>query len=335
MMHTLDDRTLATPTVRVVFDGPPFAGKTTAAHALSDVLGRSVVTPDEDDGRTLWFDWMAYDAGHHGGQPVRVELVTVPGQQELAERRRHLLGWGDVVVFVANTSQAVFNDSIQSFRELRRELASRPDTPVVVIANKRDLIDAVPMPQVIAQLELTANETVIEGIALNGGGIREAFVHAVHAALAQPARRSVASSADELLDELHRAATSPVDPVAETAAAPSATMEAAPAAAAAAALAVETPAPIAAVATAPAAPTTPTIAVSDPRLNADAIADGDAVVILAEHWRMLVDVAQNPGPLPKTDDPAEAVVVAELIAWGLLTDDATALPSVLDGTSRF
>ena len=297
VMHTTDHSIQATPTVRVVFDGPPFAGKTTAAHALSDALGGTVVTPDEQDGRTLWFDWMTYDAGHHAGQPVRVELVTVPGQHDLADRRRHLLAWGDVIVFVANTSRAVFNDSVRSFRELRAELAWRPETPVVVMANKRDLIDAVSMDEVRAQLELSPHDTVLESIALQGGGIREAFVHAVHAALGDPNGRFEPTSADALLHEL-QAAVAPPEPAAVP-------------------MLAETepvPQPL---------PAGLCVELQRPELNPDGIADGDAIVILAEHWRVLVEVANGAAPLPRTTDPAEAVVVAELAAWGLVVEGDT------------
>lgn len=327
VMHTTDDNMVATPTVRVVFDGPPFAGKTTAARALSEALGGTVVTPDEDDGRTLWFDWMAYDAGHHGGQPVRVELVTVPGQQDLSDRRRHLLAWGDVVVFVANTSEAVFSNSVASFRELRAELEARPDTPIVVMANKRDLMDAVPMPDVVDQLGLSPDETIIEGIALEGGGIREAFVYAVHAALEHPDRRIEATTADALLDELQSA----VAPVAETVVEP-ATIQApeipAPEIQAPEIQAPEIQSPEIQAEPEPAIPSGLTVALHRPELNPAGIADGDAIVILAEHWRVLVDVARGSGPLPRTDDPAEAVIIAELAAWGLLVDaDAATAPT--------
>ncbi len=343
-MHTTDESTPTTPTVRVVFDGPPFAGKTTAARALSEALGGTVVTPDEADGRTLWFDWMAYDAGHHAGQPIRVELVTVPGQQDLADRRRHLINWGDVIVFVANTSRAVFNDSVAAFRDLRQQLVERAGTPVVVIANKRDLIDAMPMDEVTNQLGLTASDILIEGIAINGGGIREAFVHAVHAALEDPARRLDATTADALLADLqavveqgatdHRAFPAPetTEPLADELVAEELVAEepAVPEPVAEELVAEEpaVPAPVAeapfATDLAPENPMLPaglSIELHRPRLNPGAIAEGDAVVILAEHWRVLVDVAQGSTKIPRTDDPAEAVVVAELAAWGLLVDE--------------
>ena len=42
----------------VVYDGPPEAGKTTSVRALAKSVGREVYTPEEQDGRTVYFDWL-------------------------------------------------------------------------------------------------------------------------------------------------------------------------------------------------------------------------------------------------------------------------------------
>ena len=76
----MDDSSI---TIRIVFDGAPFAGKTTAAYSVGDALGGETETPGEEGGRTLWFDWMTYTGGRHEGKEIRVELVTVPGQASL------------------------------------------------------------------------------------------------------------------------------------------------------------------------------------------------------------------------------------------------------------
>ena len=49
--------------IRIVYDGPPHAGKTTSLRALGRSLGRSVEAPSEVAGRTVYFDWMEYTGG--------------------------------------------------------------------------------------------------------------------------------------------------------------------------------------------------------------------------------------------------------------------------------
>ena len=77
--------------LRLVYDGPPFSGKTTTLRTLARGLGVDVVTPEEREGRTVFFDWVDYVGGLFDGRRIRCQIVSVPGQRELASRREHLL----------------------------------------------------------------------------------------------------------------------------------------------------------------------------------------------------------------------------------------------------
>lgn len=73
--------------IRVVYDGPPEAGKTTSLRALASSLEQPSVTPEEDaDGHTQWFDWMEYTGGRFAGCRIRCQIVSVPGQAALFRR---------------------------------------------------------------------------------------------------------------------------------------------------------------------------------------------------------------------------------------------------------
>src|SRR3954470_24230341 len=86
--------------IRLVYDGPPEAGKTTSLRALAGSLAQPAYTPAEDaDGRTLWFDWMEYVGGRFEGCQIRCQIVSVPGQRTLSSRRRRIIESADVVVF--------------------------------------------------------------------------------------------------------------------------------------------------------------------------------------------------------------------------------------------
>jgi len=172
--------------VRIVYDGPPFSGKTTTLRKLSQGLSRTVETPEEHDGRTLFFDWLDYTAGRFEGRPIRCQVVSVPGQRSLAERRRRLLKEADSVVFVADTGALGMDLSLKYARELASTLAAigAPTPGVVVQANKRDVDDALPIPEVLGRFRAIGLETgIIETTATSGAGVREAFLFGVRLAL--------------------------------------------------------------------------------------------------------------------------------------------------------
>jgi len=174
------DRERDAVVVRIVYDGPPTAGKTTSLKALAERLGQGTVhTPQESSGRTLFFDWLEYVGGRFEGRQIRCQIVSVPGQRELAPRRRLLVNTADAVVFVADTSRAGYLESNEHLEDLIERLGThQPPVGVVLQANKRDLPGAVPLSELHGR-----NLAVIESVASRGEGIREAFVFAVRLAL--------------------------------------------------------------------------------------------------------------------------------------------------------
>lgn len=198
--------------IRLVYDGPPEAGKTTSLRALAGSLAQTTYTPAEGhDGRTLWFDWMEYVGGRFEGCQIRCQIVSVPGQRALGARRRGVIEGADVVVFVADSSARETARTLTYLLELREMLAGAA-APVGVIlqANKRDLADAIALDELRQRLaEVGWPIGVVESIASDGTGIREAFVYAVRLALdrvrelmtrnALPTAAVGPATADELL----------------------------------------------------------------------------------------------------------------------------------------
>lgn len=170
--------------VRLVYDGPPRSGKTTSLRALAAGMARGVVSPREEDGRTLYFDWLEYTGGTFDGIPIRCQILSVPGQQELASRRHALLVEADAVVFVTNSTPEHLPGAAAHLRGLRDLLESMPAPRpgVIVQANHRDLPDALPLPALGEGLGLDGL-TVVESVATESEGTREAFVFAVRLAL--------------------------------------------------------------------------------------------------------------------------------------------------------
>ena len=168
----------------VVFDGPPEAGKTTSVRALARGFGRPVETAAEHEGRTVFFDRLEHRAGVFEGSPIRLHIVSVPGQKRWARRRSHFIADADVVVFVGDTTRAAFEATVSALADLRRELDARAGPPVGVVfqANKRDRADAVPM-NVVAERVGSERVAVFETSASDGAGVREVLVFAVKLAL--------------------------------------------------------------------------------------------------------------------------------------------------------
>jgi signal recognition particle receptor subunit beta len=171
--------------IRIVYDGPAFAGKTTSVRSLGHTFGREVFSSENPDGRTLHFDWMDYEGGRFESFSLACQVITVPGQPELATRRRALLDTADAVVFVVDSRQERLAESLESLSSLRTALADRtpPQPGLLVQANWRDAPEAIPLDTLRAALDLGDRVGVTESVATDGTGIRQTFVLAVRLAL--------------------------------------------------------------------------------------------------------------------------------------------------------
>jgi hypothetical protein len=215
-MAVLDPRS-DTVVIRIVYDGAPMAGKSTSVSALGRGLGSEVYSPAEVGGRTLYFDWLDYTGGLFEGRRIRCQIISVPGQATLAPRRRRLLESADAIVFVGDSSPTGFIADRAYLSGLSRVLDQLPGPPVGVVlqANKRDHAHAVPVENIRSMLDsMDLRVGVVESIATDGSGIREAFVFAVRLALDRVRElmrtgqlqrvRPQVDSAQELLDLLKR-----------------------------------------------------------------------------------------------------------------------------------
>lgn len=170
--------------VRLVYDGPPRSGKTTSLSSLAKTLGRPLLSPEEAEGRTVFFDWLEFVGGRFQGLPIRCEIVSVPGQESLAARRRALIAEADAVVFVLNSVPDQISMAASHLRELHQALDGQglPRPGIVVQANHRDRPDAVAVDELRDALGLDGL-ALIESVATESQGIREAFVLSVRLAL--------------------------------------------------------------------------------------------------------------------------------------------------------
>jgi signal recognition particle receptor subunit beta len=170
--------------IRVVYDGPALSGKTTSLKTLARGVSSQVESPAEMAGRTLFFDWVDYVGGLFDGRQIRCQIVSVPGQRELAHRRKLLLESADAVVLVLDTRKDEWEFGLDWLKETAPYCRSQdPPVGLVLQANKRDASDAVPLELLRSSVRQVAPVAIVSSTATSGDGIRETFVLAVRLAL--------------------------------------------------------------------------------------------------------------------------------------------------------
>ncbi|TAK28781.1 MAG: hypothetical protein EPO40_12765 [Myxococcaceae bacterium] len=206
----LFDPIRGTVTLRVVYDGLGTAGKTTNIQQIYSLftLARQgdVVVPEEHRGRTLFFDWLELSAGFVDEIPLRLQVLTVPGQFAYAQRRWALLRSPDAIVEVCDSTPSTLARSRYALRFLQGMLAagSCPDVPIIVQANKQDAPGALRGPELARALDLDPGVRVVEAVASSGEGVRSTLVFALLAAR----ERVRAQIAERGLDALERGSES-------------------------------------------------------------------------------------------------------------------------------
>jgi hypothetical protein len=158
------------------------------------------------------------------GRRIRCQIISVPGQATLAPRRRRLLESADAIVFVGDSTPVGFaaDRAYLSGLQVVLESLSGPPVGIVFQANKRDHADAVPIETVRSMLtDLGLRVGVVESVATESSGIREAFVFAVRLALDRvrdlmrtgelASVRPEVDSAQELLEDLKRSEDGSLD----------------------------------------------------------------------------------------------------------------------------
>lgn len=229
--------------LRVVYDGLPESGKTTNVKQLGQnlpLLRRGVMqSPGSSGPRTEFFDWLDFSGGYVNGRRVRCQIVSVPGQPRLLQRRRYLLETADAVVFVSGSRRDTADEDrrcLEGTLGVLGRLGEEVPVAVVVQANKQDLPGALRAAELSAALGLTAATPVIEARALAGTGVIDAFVTAVRlatervgalAALAEDLPRG--GTPGELYERMLALAPEPAEPPAPAAPGPQAPAPPAPA----------------------------------------------------------------------------------------------------------
>jgi signal recognition particle receptor subunit beta len=169
-------------TLKVVYYGPGFSGKTTNLQHLHSILpsttrGKLISLTTEAD-RTLFFDFLPIDMGKIKDFNIRFQLYTVPGQVRYNATRRLVLKGADAVVFVADSQREMVDQNIESYNNMRENLTVNniePDEiPIVFQYNKRDVADVRSVSELNNDMNKD-NAPFFEAVAVEGKGVKETF----------------------------------------------------------------------------------------------------------------------------------------------------------------
>jgi len=137
-----------TLTLKLVYYGPGFSGKTTNLEYVYEQVpkeARGELTSIATHGdRTIFYDFLPVDMGAVSGLSVRLKLYTVPGQSYYQATRKLVLVGVDGLVFVADSQRDRLEESVDCLAELGEQLAAQSrrleeQIPLVFQWNKRDL----------------------------------------------------------------------------------------------------------------------------------------------------------------------------------------------------
>jgi signal recognition particle receptor subunit beta len=166
---------------KIVYYGPGLCGKTTNLH---HIYGRTapgsrgeMVSLETETDRTLFFDLLPLDVGVISGFKTRVQLYTVPGQVFYNTTRKLVLKGVDGIVFVADSQRAMKDANIESFANLKTNLAeigvTLDDIPLALQYNKRDLANILSVEELDDALNRDKAHESYEASAIHGQGVFE------------------------------------------------------------------------------------------------------------------------------------------------------------------
>lgn len=163
---------------RIVYWGIAGAGKSSNLRVVYGKLkaenrGELQEHPTRLD-PTVTYEELPIELGEVGGQPTRLQLVTVPSGMSHAPTRKQLLDEVAGIVIVVDAQRDRIEENIASLTELREMLASYgrslSEIPVVVQYNKSELSDAYAIEELHRQLALPG-AAAFEAVASEGTGV--------------------------------------------------------------------------------------------------------------------------------------------------------------------
>ena len=167
-------------TAKIVYYGPGLCGKTTNLQFVYESLPSNnkskMLSLATKTDRTLFFDFLPLDLGKIRGMRTKLQLYTVPGQVYYNSTRQLVLKGADGIVFVADSQDGAVDANIESLQNLEDNLKRQgiriKEIPVVIQYNKRDLPNALPVPELNQKIN-RLHAPHFASVATTGIGVEE------------------------------------------------------------------------------------------------------------------------------------------------------------------
>ena len=183
-------------TAKIVDDGPGLCGKTTnlqfVYESLPSTSKSKMLSLATKTDRTLFFDFLPLDLGKIRGMRTKLQLYTVPGQVYYNSTRQLVLKGADGIVFVADSQDGALDANVESMQNLEDNLKRQGirirEIPIVIQYNKRDLPNALPIPEIDKELNKLKSPHYAS-VATTGLGVEETLKGITHLVLAHLVRK--------------------------------------------------------------------------------------------------------------------------------------------------
>jgi len=132
------DKTIS---IKIVYFGPAFSGKTTTIKALFSIFGKAeeICSIESTVNRTLYFDYGTVTFENQEWK-LKLHIYTTTGQDFYLITRLTTLRAVDGIIFVADSQKDVYERNLVSWKELYSYFSDYiEDIPIMIAFNKQDL----------------------------------------------------------------------------------------------------------------------------------------------------------------------------------------------------
>jgi signal recognition particle receptor subunit beta len=170
------DKTIS---LKIVYFGPAFSGKTTSIKALFSHFGKgdALHSIESTVNRTLFFDYGTVTFQNQDWK-LKLHIYTTTGQDFYFVTRPITLRAVDGVIFVADSQEEAYERNLASWHELISYFRDSLDNlPIIIAFNKQDKPDKFNSRVFLREINIDEFKNVETKytIAINGEGILDCF----------------------------------------------------------------------------------------------------------------------------------------------------------------
>lgn len=168
-----------TLSIKIVYFGPAYSGKTTSIKALFSHFGKgeALESIESTVKRTLFFDYGTISFQNEEWR-LKLHIYTTTGQDFYLITRPITLRAVDGIILVLDSQEEVYERNLTSWNELLSYFSDCiDDIPIVIAFNKQDLPEKFKTKDFLREINVHKYKTIDSRftIALNGEGILDCF----------------------------------------------------------------------------------------------------------------------------------------------------------------